>query len=145
MDDDSDLSPTPRVMSPELVEDLIAFRDTTIHAAPKQRTPLERAFRDGAGEDRKGDVVYRVCSKDCDIIWAHTEYANTWRFVSCCLTLPAAQMLLRSPPNPLADTIAKVTVAGKVIRMVYDDDKRRAGEEEILVPLKCIVDVSDQL
>ncbi len=70
------------------------------------------------------------------------QFAQSDAFVSCCESLVAAQQLLLRPPNPFADKIVELLVAGPIVRMVYDDGtpgERKRTEEEVLVLLKCVV------
>jgi hypothetical protein len=41
--------------------DLIAFRESTTHAAPATREPLEKAVAEGYGTDVKSCKYYRLC------------------------------------------------------------------------------------
>jgi hypothetical protein len=88
-------------------------------------------------------VVYRVCDNN-DRIMNYQEHVGNEEFFSACQSLEAAQNLLKYPPRPLQDRIVQVTICGPILKMPYDDRQgcRKAHEDEILVPFKCVKNVS---
>lgn len=80
--------------------------------------------------------MVRVCNADDVKFKTHDPHSS--EFVSACEILEAALELLKYPPNPFADRIAKVVVYECFIPTVYTDDGRKAHEKEVIVPLVCL-------
>jgi hypothetical protein len=123
----------------DIRKELIRFRDSTIHSSPHVREPLERAIRQGIGQNVELVDYYRVCAEtDAVFVSGPKELGH---FVSACGSIDAARRLLIRPPNPMANLLVRLTVVGKVIHMVYDDGRAGSNkqyEEEIIVPLAAI-------
>lgn len=114
---------------------LIAFRDSTVHSAPKIRAPISKALLSGAGEEVEEATFYRVCRRRHATLYL--ENLDSSRFVSACSSLQAAQIMLLRAPDPLADCIVGLTVTGRVLSMVYDDgpagDRKQSEEEKLFL------------
>ena len=132
----------------QIAEILKAFRDSATHATPGARLAIQNIFEQhNLGhihlQSVTDTVVYRVCDRN-DRIMRYIDYVDNGHFFSACQTLLAAENLLKYPPNPLQDRIVKVTISGPILKMPYDGNagRRKAHEEEILVPYKCVRAVS---
>jgi hypothetical protein len=129
-------------MAADLLQALVAFRDSAVHSTPAIRAPIEAAIRKGAGDYVEEASFYRVCTRQ-DVVF-NTSPGQPG-FVSCCSSLEAARTLLKvHPPNPLANTIVELTATGKIIHMYYTDGQagaRKAWGNEVIVPLAAVTRV----
>ena len=89
----------------------------------KAKGPITLYRKLGKWSDHRDPIINKITNK----------------FISCCVTLDSAKELLAYPPNPSADKIFEILVSGKVIPMYYCKNDRKQNENEVLVPLKCII------